>query len=80
MTPKTCSMDRCGNRVQARGWCPKHYARWYEHGDPAYVSLRSVGDASGRVKVPLAIVAPDKRAMAWAGQVRFDAASREMVK
>jgi hypothetical protein len=29
-----CSVDGCGRRVQARGWCQMHYFRWRRHGDP----------------------------------------------
>lgn len=28
----TCSIEDCGSRVLARGWCQRHYARWYRHG------------------------------------------------
>lgn len=27
-----CSIDECENEVQARGWCMKHYLRWYRRG------------------------------------------------
>lgn len=29
-----CSVDGCSGKVAARGWCPKHYRRWRDHGDP----------------------------------------------
>jgi len=29
-----CSIPECGNPTLARGWCRKHYLRWYKHGDP----------------------------------------------
>jgi hypothetical protein len=28
MPPKTCSVDECVNKTQARGMCPKHYQQW----------------------------------------------------
>jgi len=31
---KTCSVAGCGRSAFARGWCGKHYQRWYAHGDP----------------------------------------------
>jgi hypothetical protein len=34
MSERTCSIDDCGNRVVARGWCNKHYLRWKNTGDP----------------------------------------------
>lgn len=34
-----CSIDGCSNLEKARGWCGKHYMRWWEHGD-ASTSLR----------------------------------------
>lgn len=33
-TPRLCSIPDCGKRVIARGWCPSHYWRWQQHGDP----------------------------------------------
>lgn len=29
-----CSIDGCGNVVQARGWCSAHWSRWKRHGSP----------------------------------------------
>lgn len=28
-----CSIDGCSNPEHSRGWCNKHYQRWYVHGD-----------------------------------------------
>ena len=36
MSVKVCSIDGCGKRVNARGWCAMHYKRWKNHGDPLY--------------------------------------------
>lgn len=33
---KLCTVEGCTNLSVARGWCPKHYARWKKYGDPAY--------------------------------------------
>jgi hypothetical protein len=33
----TCTVEDCGRRARARGWCHKHYMRWYVHGDPLTV-------------------------------------------
>lgn len=30
--PRTCSIENCNGKVFARGWCQKHYSRWYVHG------------------------------------------------
>lgn len=32
--PKTCSVNDCGRRHEAHGFCRKHYARFKRHGDP----------------------------------------------
>lgn len=37
MTQPTCSIDGCGEKARARGWCMPHYRRWRRHGDPLYV-------------------------------------------
>lgn len=29
----TCSVDGCGKKVLARGWCSPHYQRWHKWGD-----------------------------------------------
>lgn len=29
---KICSVDDCTTTTLARGWCRKHYYRWYRHG------------------------------------------------
>lgn len=31
-----CSVRKCQDPVQARGWCRRHYKRWAAHGDPEY--------------------------------------------
>ena len=70
---RICKIDGCDNRSYQRGWCAKHYTRWYRHGDTATVLGRWRGQ-SGIIRVPLSDVTPDKRAMAWAAQQRFDTA------
>lgn len=47
-----CKIDRCANPAKYLriGYCEKHYARWYMHGDPNYLS-RVVGE--NRHKHPL---------------------------
>jgi hypothetical protein len=29
-----CSIAGCGREAIARGWCKRHWERWYKHGDP----------------------------------------------
>ena len=29
-----CAVVGCYRPAKRRGWCPKHYTRWYNHGDP----------------------------------------------
>ncbi len=31
---KVCVIDGCRDKNLARGWCTKHYQRWYKRGDP----------------------------------------------
>ncbi len=37
MAEGTCSVKGCRGKPVGRGWCSKHYQRWKQHGDPAYV-------------------------------------------
>jgi hypothetical protein len=29
-----CAIEDCERRAKYRGWCPSHYTRWRNHGDP----------------------------------------------
>ena len=31
---RVCSIEGCDRPVDRRGWCLRHYGRWYRHGDP----------------------------------------------
>ncbi len=31
-----CKVEGCENEVKARGWCDKHYKRWWKYGDPLF--------------------------------------------
>ncbi|MFH1425991.1 MAG: hypothetical protein ABIG66_01000 [Candidatus Kerfeldbacteria bacterium] len=31
---QTCSVEGCTSRTQTRGFCSKHYQRWWKYGDP----------------------------------------------
>lgn len=35
MAQRTCSIEGCGNPVQCRGWCNKHYLKWRKYGTPS---------------------------------------------
>lgn len=37
---KFCSIENCESRSYSRGWCRKHYMRWWTHGDPEYIKFR----------------------------------------
>lgn len=37
MPKRTCSIESCESPVVGRGWCRKHYLRWYKTGDPLKV-------------------------------------------
>lgn len=40
---KTCTIEGCTMKVLARGWCSKHYDRWYTKGDPNVLTRRENG-------------------------------------
>lgn len=37
MPKRLCSIEGCDEPSDARGWCIKHYTRWFRHGDPMTV-------------------------------------------
>lgn len=37
MAKATCSIDGCETEAVKRGWCGRHYLRWWKHGDPMAV-------------------------------------------
>lgn len=37
---KVCSIDGCGKKHVARGWCGMHYMRWNRFGDPLVIPPR----------------------------------------
>lgn len=39
MTGKVCQVDGCTTLAKARGWCNRHYLRWWSHGDPIAPTL-----------------------------------------
>lgn len=34
MQDDTCSVDTCPRPAEKRGWCGRHYQRWWKYGDP----------------------------------------------
>ena len=47
MGDRICAIEDCDGPSQVRGWCRKHWQRWWKHGDPtaaAYI----VGDHEAR--------------------------------
>ena len=39
MKTKHCSVQKCKAEIFARGWCQRHYTRWYRHGDLTKVKM-----------------------------------------
>lgn len=44
---RICSIPECDRPSRKRGWCGRHYDRWWRHGDPLVVRL-VVGDYERR--------------------------------
>lgn len=58
-----CTIEGCNGAILARGWCQRHYDRWYAHGDPlAGGPRRIVGDVEARFYANVYVgVAPSSR-------------------
>lgn len=41
-----CTIEGCGKKVLARGWCPMHYRRWKLYGDPKTLLLPQLHGAT----------------------------------
>ena len=46
MTERSCSIDGCGKKFVACGWCQNHYYRWRKHGDPTAGGIRRGSNAT----------------------------------
>ncbi len=67
MDKRTCSIDGCGGSVSARGWCKRHYTRWWRTGDP--LAVRTGGDPRVRLESQIDRSAGDSACHPWrAGQ------------
>ena len=46
-TPRTgCVIDGCDGTHLARGWCGRHYQRWFRYGDPLHVPTGERGECA----------------------------------
>ena len=48
MTKATCSIEGCEGTAVGRGWCRKHYTRWWNHGDPIFVKPKIIPTTEDR--------------------------------
>lgn len=73
---KPCKIDGCDNPHVARGWCNKHYLRWYHRrhdpGAPGPDALIFPYSPAQVIRVSAADILPDRREIVLAGQRRFD--------
>lgn len=44
-----CSIENCDDPAKARGWCSKHWTRWWKHDDPNTTYLIRGGDVLDRL-------------------------------
>lgn len=54
----SCSIGDCTSPAKARGWCNRHYLRWFHHGDPLTV-LQIKGDDQTRFWSKVNNASPD---------------------
>lgn len=43
---RTCDIEGCENKHEARGLCSKHYLRWKRHGDPHKITRQIYGPSA----------------------------------
>jgi len=64
-----CRIEGCDTPAKSRGWCEKHYMRWYKNGDTSIVHL------PGTAKVPVAdrikakVVIAENGCWHWQGNI-----------
>lgn len=61
---ENCTIEDCGKKVVARGWCNTHYLRWRRYGDP--LTTRHFSDPEEALA---ARVAWDGECLLWIGGV-----------
>ncbi len=44
----SCAVEGCGGRADHRGWCHRHYSRWYRTGDALTPLVRARGSLAER--------------------------------
>ena len=65
MPDRTCTIDGCTKTATKRGWCPGHYWRWKQHGDPtaggtakgalsAFIAMAAASDTNDCILWPFA--------------------------
>lgn len=60
---RKCSIEGCGKRHEARGWCPMHYARWKVWGDPLHPGIKPntpYGEPLAWLQNAIATYSPDQ--------------------
>lgn len=61
---KVCKIVGCNLKVKSRGWCGKHYQRWWAHGDPTYTIYGETPQESFEYKV---YYVTETGCLLWAG-------------
>ena len=60
----TCEIEGCERKAHGRGWCRKHYMRWFHHGDPlAEVQSRRHYEPGTPCEIPGCERIPEKRGL-----------------
>src|SRR5438105_3115867 len=44
----SCSIANCSRPVRGRGFCNRHYLKWWQYGDPLAGTLRAENGTGGR--------------------------------
>lgn len=71
-TGKTCSVEGCDDAIDRRGFCCRHYSRWYRHGCPLFTKQKAPIDKESFIKNGIGYIELTKGKYAMVDQEDFN--------